>query len=151
MSEDVTLADYVDDEEESAGDVPAVVQLALRMKALKADIDAREASLKEVQRAYDDVRKKLLPDAMAAAGVKNLKLADGGSVYVQTKTQASVKEGDRPAFYRWLEERGHGGLVQPYVHPGTVTAFVKEQREAGAELPPMVAVYEEPMAVLRSK
>ncbi len=149
-AEDITLADYVDTEEAQA-DQPEAVRLALRMKALRADIESREESLKQVQRAYDEIRKKLLPDAMASAGLKSLKLADGGSVYVQTKTQAAVREGDRGRFYEWLRENGHAGLVQPYVHPGTITAWAKEQREAGAAIPPMVNLFEEPMAVLRSK
>lgn len=128
---------------------PVLVQLADEMKTLKHRLEELEEIRKPLQARYDEIRKKLLPDAMTAAGVSNFKLASGGLIYISAKLSASVKEDDRKAFFNWLRDNGHAGLITPQVHPSTLTAFVKEQREAGNNLSPLISVYEEPMAVLK--
>jgi hypothetical protein len=141
------LAGLVDaDEREAKPDVRA---LALEMRLLKAQVEDGEEAIKLVKARYDDIRKRLLPDAMAAAGLRSFKMADGCSVHVQTKVNANVKEADRPTFYAWLERTGHHGLVHPYVHPSTLTAWAKEQIDNGIDMPAEVTIFAEPMAILR--
>ena len=86
---------------------------------------------------------------MTVAGISNFKLASGGSVYISAKSSASVREEDRQRFYNWLRDNGHGGLITPNVHPSTLNAWVKEQKEAGREISELVRVWEEPMAILK--
>jgi len=128
---------------------PDVLFLARTMKACVSEIDRLEAELKTVKNVYDAIRKQQLPDAMAAAGLKSIKLTEGGQIYVQTKVQAGVLAADRDAFHNWLRDNGHAALIVPTVHPSTLTAWAKEQKAAGAPIPPQVRVYEEPLAVLR--
>jgi hypothetical protein len=141
------LKQLVDDAEVEVA--PNVTQLALKMKEFGGIISTMEEQLKILKEKYDDIRKRQLPDAMAAAGLKSVKLVEGGQVYVQTKVQAGVLAADREGLHNWLRDNGHASLIVPTVHPSTLTAWAKEQKAAGAPIPPQVRVYEEPLAVFR--
>jgi hypothetical protein len=145
-------ADYLQDmiqPESAEPPKPTLVQLAAEMKSLKTDLDDLEETRKPIQARYDEIRKKLLPDAMVSAGVSNFKLTDGGTVYITNKISASVREDDRPRFFNWLRDNGHAGLITPNVHPATLTAWAKEQLEAKRPVSPFIRLYEEPMASIR--
>lgn len=124
---------------------------AEEMRHLKDKLAELEAARKPVQTRYDELRKRLLLDAMAEENVSGFKLASGGSVHIRRELYANVASDARDAFFAWLEDHGHGGLITRQVHPQTLKAWVKEQQENKNALPDMVTVYEEPVAVLRAK
>lgn len=130
---------------------PKLTRLADEMKELKRTLDDLEETRKPIQARYDEVRKRLLPDAMTEAGVSNFRMTGGGSIYISNKISASVKEEDRQSFFNWLRDHGHASLIQPQVHPSTLTAWTKEQLEAKNPIGPYVRLWEEPLAILRSK
>ena len=140
------LKELIDVAEEPSEDV---TQLALKMKQFATIINTMEEQLKVLKEKYDDIRKRQLPDMMAKAGLRSIKLTEGGQIYVQTKVQAGVLAADRDAFHNWLRDNGHASLIVPTVHPSTLTAWAKEQKAANAPIPPQVRVYEEPLAVFR--
>ncbi len=140
------IQQYIQEEKQ---ETPLLVQLAVEMLELKRELEHLEDTKKPLQARYDELRKKLLPDAMTAAGISNFKLSSGGTVYISNKISASVREDDRQNFYAWLRDNGHAGLITPNVHPSTLTAWVKEQIENGNAVSPLVRLYEEPMAILK--
>lgn len=138
-----------EDQEAPTSKKPKLTALAAEMKELKAQLDDLEETRKPIQKRYDQLRKKDLPDAMTEAGVSNFRLTEGGSVYVSTKLSVSVREDDRQQFFNWLRDHGHAALISQHVHPSTLAAWAREQLEAKQQIGPFVHVYEEPMAVLR--
>jgi hypothetical protein len=146
---DEYLKQLIDDTSTEVGQNLSVTELAIEMKELRERLEGYETMIQPFKERYDYLRKKLLPDAMAAAGMRNAKLVEGGTVYVTTKLSANVNAADREGFYNWLRDNGHGSLIQPNVHPSTLTAWVKEQKALGAPLPPQVHIWEEPTAAIR--
>lgn len=147
MNHDEYLKQLMDDSAEE--EKPNVTALALEMKALKQQLDDAETALKPAKDRYEFIRKKLLPDAMAEAGMRNVKLVEGGTIYVTTKLAASVSVAERESFHNWLRDNGHGSLIQPTVHPSTLTAWAKEQKASGGPLPPQLHLFEEVTAAIR--
>lgn len=145
------LTNLVQTESDTQQVKPKLTQFAEEMKELKHKLDELEDARKVLQTRYDEIRKRLLPDAMTEAGVSNFRLTGGGSIYVSNKISASVKEEDRASFYNWLRDNGHGSLIQPNVHPATLTAWTKEQLEAKNSIGPYIRLWEEPLAILRSR
>ena len=124
-------------------------ELAVEMRELKKDIDAREASLKPLKERYDAIRKRELLDAMSEAGVSSMKLDDGGTFYISSKLRASVQASAITFFHQWLRDNGFASLIKPVVNPSTLDAWAREQRELGQALPAFVAIYEEPLVAMR--
>lgn len=123
--------------------------LAIEMRELKRTIDEREAELKPLKDRYDVIRKRDLLDAMTETGVSSMKLDDGGTFYISSKSRASVLAADQAQFHQWLRDNGFGALIKPVVNPATLDAWAREQRENGQPLPAMVSVYEEPLVAMR--
>ncbi len=124
----------------------------LRARNLYDDL-AKEA--KEAKQAYDKMRLETLPEAMAAAGIVtdtangSYTLPGGEKVILTNRFYASVKKPDQDGFMDWLREEGHDEIIKESVHPQTLTAFCREQVEAGHPLPPEVSTYTETKASIR--
>jgi len=131
------------------GPVLAITELAHEMKALGEELDELDAVRKTKQQRYDEIRKRLLPEALALAEMSGFKLSGGESVHLRTDTYASVAKEDTAAFHAWLRDNGFASLIVPTVNHQTLRAWAREQRDAGGQIPEMVKVYTEPVAVLR--
>lgn len=134
---------------ENAETPSSITALIAHMRNLENILDTLKGQTKSIQALYDSVRKSALPDAMTEAGLQNVKLADGGSVYLRKDVHANVSGEDKDTLIAWLRDNGHGSLVVPTVNLQTLKAFVKELSAAGAPLPPMVQTHQEIVAVLR--
>ncbi len=140
------LAESIEDESTA----PASIRdLAEEMRELKERLDSLEAKRKAIQARYDAIRLRELVDAMSVAGVTNFKMPGVGTFYISKKVQAGVREENRVAFFQWLRDNGHAGLIQPQVHPSTLTSWAREQLEAGVVLPDLIAIYSEPLVAMR--
>lgn len=151
--EDLSYLDAHTAPAEQEPDAPVgVAALAERLKDLKHELDLVEAQRKTLQARYDEVRKRQLPDALAAAGLTNARLASGGMVYLTTNLQVSPAKEMEAQLLRWLRDNGHASIIKPTVHPATLKAWFKEMREEGRDVPvELLSVFEEPMAAYRAK
>lgn len=124
------------------------------MISLRDQVDATEEMLKQVKAAYDDVRKRRLPEKMQELGLVgptgrgSFTHSSGANVSLRVKVQATVKKDDRDATYAWLKENGHASLIQETVNAQTLGAFVRERLEDGEPLPPGVSTFVETIAVI---
>lgn len=136
------------------GDTATVMELIEEAERLKEELDRLDAEKKQVSGRYETLRKKLIPDAMHAAGMVNaagkasVTTMSGARVSLRTEVYASVNVSEQPKFFRWLRENNLGDLIKETVHPQTLKAFAKERRENGEELPEYMKVHEETAAVI---
>jgi hypothetical protein len=71
-------------------------------------------------------------------------LIDGTMIYLTRSRHASVIAAQKQNFFYWLRDHGHGSLITEQVHASTLKAWVKEQTEAGREVPTdLLTIYEE--------
>ena len=134
-----------------------IVTIARLIESLTDEIDADTKVLETKTERLKDLSERQLPDLLQNVGLKELSLVGGRKVSIKTDYFASIPKGSA-ATYAWLRERNMGGIIKteiqvdkshlrqlaaasiPYetnesVHHSTLRAFVKEQFEAGNELP----------------
>lgn len=90
----------------------SVEQLIAEQLRLEDLLERLEAKRKETQGLYDGIRDRQLPDALLEAGVTEFKTTAGMKVKVEKLYLASVTKEKAPIFYDWLEEQGHGGIIE---------------------------------------
>lgn len=113
----------------------SVAEIALKMKNVKEQLDAKKKEATELQNEFDALRKHDLPEAMEEAGIESVRVKDVGTVSLRTDAYASIKGGMKEEAYRWLTEQGYGDLIQDFVQSSTLKAFMKEQTLAGVQFP----------------
>lgn len=114
-------------------DAIPLFELATEMRRLQDEKDKIKDSLALVDRRLDEIRLRLIPDAMADADIRSITFEGLGRVQLAMDLYASIK--DKEAGYEWLEENGFDGLITPYVQPSTFKAAVKEGLKKGQEFP----------------
>jgi hypothetical protein len=136
-----------------------------QMLLLDADIEQAELSLKGLKEKRRTINERTIPDIMESLGMAGLTMADGSKLAVQKVYQAHISKAHESEAFQWLQDNGHDGIVKhtvtahaadddhavqaieklcgmgfevqskKAVHPSTLKAFVKEQIEAGADIP----------------
>lgn len=112
--------------------------MARELSDLRETKEGLEEQLKETNKRIKVLTEKDIPEAMDDRDIDKFSVQGVGTIYTQAEVYANVKKDDRPAFYEWLRESGHGEVVVDYVHPSTLKAFVKERLENGEEFPDFV-------------
>jgi hypothetical protein len=107
-----------------------VEQLVAEQLRLEDLLERLEEKRKETQAFYDNVRDRKLPDALLEAGVTEFKTTAGMKVKVEKLYLASVTKDKAPKFYDWLEEQGHGGIIESNI----LIPFGKGDRESAKTL-----------------
>ena len=110
-------------------------ELAETFKAIKDEIAEKDHEIKKQKEIFDLLRLKIIPDKLDAEGMSSINIRGVGRLGVTLDVNVSVLAENRPAFYEWLNENGHGGLIKPYAQPSTVKAFIKEQLKEGEVFP----------------
>lgn len=83
---------------------------------------------------YDALNKKLVPEAFKRSGTTTLSMSDGYRVTIGQRYSASML--DKEKCMAWLRENDLGEIIQPYVHPSTLSAAGKALLEdKGMEFP----------------
>lgn len=142
-------------DEGAALDAQDLEGIVSEMIAARDTVDQFKAALKEAQAAYDDIRKRKLPEKMQALGLVGpdgrgrFTHSSGASVHLRVEIWAYIKKEAQDETYAWLKDNGHGGIVQETVNPQTLRAFVRERLEDGEPLPPGVTTSMETIAVVK--
>jgi hypothetical protein len=90
----------------------SVSALADRQLDLEQKISALEEQLSKFSAQLNEVSGKLLPDALAAAGLTEIKLKTGAKLTVKPWYTAKIPAGREQDAFTWLENHGHGGLIK---------------------------------------
>ncbi len=101
----------------------------------RATADRLKAEAVAAKAYYDFISIFVLPSKMEDAGLENARFEGIGRVSLRGDMQCSTKKGQGPVLLQWLEEHDHEDLIKPGVNPSTLKAFIKEQLEAGKEIP----------------
>lgn len=121
---------------------------------LRAHLDDLKVESGKAQNRFDELRKRLVPDLLEAAGLvkpdgtASVTHASGARVNLRHEVMAYVKVADQPTFFAWLRDHGAGDLIKETVNTQTLKAWAKEQLENGAEIPAVVQVTPETVAVV---
>lgn len=114
----------------------SVEQLITEQLRLEDLLERLEAKRKETQALYDTIRDRTLPEALLDAGVSEFKTTSGMKVKVEKLYLASVTKDKARAFYDWLDEQGHGGIIESNV----TIQFGKGDRAAAKEASHQISV-----------
>ena len=80
------------------------------------------------------VESELLP-RMRDSGTQSIKLAGGGTVYVERKIWGSAKDGDTAGLCMALKDLDHGDMVKEGVNAQTFSAYIREIEESVSDTP----------------
>lgn len=108
---------------------------AQQFLALKTQLECAKDVVTALQKDFDTLRRITIPDEMEAAGISSANFPGIGRLTVTADLFASIRPDQQLAAYDWLEQHGHGDLINAYVHPSTLKAWLKEQMQAGEEFP----------------
>jgi len=105
-----------------------ITELAGRYKELREAADVAARAAKEAATECEMCEAELL-DAFIEEGVNSVDIDGIGKLSMTTRDFMSVPASNQPAFFAWMKETGHGGLLKEYVNPQTLSAWMKERRE----------------------
>lgn len=98
--------------------VRSIADLAASMMYLQEQADNLEAQLKETTNQLKRVQEELLPEAMAACGMSEFKLASGVKISIKEDVYASIRKDFIPQAVQYLESIGLGGIIKDEVSIG---------------------------------
>lgn len=107
-----------------------VVHVMARLKALN---EAADEAKKAIGKAYNHVRMSCLPEKMGEEGLDGLRVEGVGRVSITADIHARTL--DKEGAFIWLEENGHGDIVQETVNAGTLKALLRRRLREGEEIP----------------
>ncbi len=108
---------------------------AKRMKELATVYGIIKPVYDSINAEFDQIRKKTLPDLMAAEDVRTITLDGIGRVQLAGDCYASIPAEQQEAAFEWLRGNNYGDLIKETVHSATLKAWAKEGLAAGRELP----------------
>jgi len=111
----------------------ALHALAVEMRQLQTTKDEQTIALSATNRRLDEIRLKLIPDAMNDADIRTITFEGLGRVQLAMDLYATIK--DKELGYAWLAENGYDGLIVPYVQPSTMKSAFKKALQHGQEFP----------------
>lgn len=115
--------------------------LAHQVPLALEEIKKREDQLNEAKENHRKLVEEFIPDLMAELGISELKMENGSTLGVSQQYFAKIPKDRETEAFDWLKDNGFGSLIKTKVvestgvHHQTLKAFVKEQMEAGNEIP----------------
>ena len=116
-------------------DLNTIRGLCLRMQSLQEQKEAIDSRSVELTKELDTLRLKQIPEAMAAAEVKNATFPGIGRVQLAADLYCSTKAGKKDEAMQWLRDMELDGMIQETYNASSMKALVRRLIEQGAELP----------------
>lgn len=98
--------------EASDDEIRRIADLANKQLSLQQQVLDLEEQVKAAKEELRVVQEHDLPDAMAEAGVSEIKLADGSRVKTEPFVNASITKAKADDAHAWLIDNGHGDLIK---------------------------------------
>jgi len=111
-------------------------ELAETMARTREMLDEAKAGSTVLQKQWDALRKKYLPEKMEAMGIESVRIEGVGTVSERHDAYCTTPAKNKALLMDWLEEHGHADLISETVNASTLKAFMKEQMLAGNAMPP---------------
>jgi len=110
-------------------------QLAERMKSTREQLDDVKADSAALQKEWDSLRKKWLPEKMEEMGIESVRIEGVGTVSERTDAYCTTPAKNKQALMIWMIENGHEDLISETINASTLKAFMKEQILEGNDVP----------------
>lgn len=114
------------------GEVQRYVELTARKRELQAELASVQATLDELE--------PRICEMMLENGVQHLRTLDH-TVFLSNEIWAAPIDGDYDSLCRALSQIGQDSMVQTRVNLQTLSAWVREFRKAGEDIPKEVEPY----------
>jgi hypothetical protein len=117
----------------ASGDkVDKIIRIAEEGRAIEAQIEATESLLAAQKGRANEIKTRLLPDAMAEAQLSEFKMTDGTNIKVDDFVSGSLpkEEPARSAAIQFLEAEGAGAIIKNEI----VLTFEKSQHNEALAL-----------------
>lgn len=111
------------------------LSLIREMKSVQVEKDSVDELLSALNKRYDYLRLKAIPDRFDNEGITNMKVEGVGRVQLTADLYASIKSGKKEEAYQYLSDTGHGDVIQPSINPSTMKATIKAMIQKGEEVP----------------
>jgi len=102
---------------------------------IKALADKAKGVSTALAKEYDFLRFTAVPDKMQEAGLEQAKIENVGRLQLDDDIRASIVGDSKEDAFQWLDDTGHGDLVQPGVHAGSLKALLRTMMKEGEEIP----------------
>ena len=93
-----------------------IADLANKQLELERGVTTLEDQLKAKKEELRNVREHDLPDALAEAGLSEIKLADGSRIKVEPFVNAHISKANLEQAHAWLETNGFGDLIDKEIN-----------------------------------
>lgn len=98
--------------EATDGEVRRIAELANKQLDLQKSVSDLEEALKAKKEELRVVQEHDLPDALAEAGVSEIRLADGSRVKAESFVTAHISKAKAEEAHAWLVHNGHSDLIK---------------------------------------
>lgn len=101
------------------------------------DLDESAKAVKATfYKFFDFIRTNVLPERMEEEGFEGgFKIEGVGRVNLLSDVYCSVPAPMKPKAYEWLEDNGHGDLIQPTINSSSLKALAKRKMRDSDPLP----------------
>lgn len=113
----------------------SIQDLARAMQALGERIDEMDEQRKALNHEYDFLRFTLLPRRMEDEDINVVGIDGVGRLGTTSDINCSIKAGAKQDAYVWLQDHGHGDIIQPTVNSSSLKAVIKKAMADGTEVP----------------
>ena len=119
--------------------------LVLQFKCAKEKRDALKEGLKQAQEEYEKIEFGLIEFLESNSAISTAKYEGIGYVQIQKpRLYASCKEENLQDLFVFLKDQGREDLIKTTVAPQSLSTFMSERIENGAEIPECVSYYLKP-------
>ena len=98
--------------EATDGEIRRIAELANKQLDLERSVASLEETLKAEKEKLRVVQEHDLPDALAEAGISEMKLADGSRVKAEPFVTAHISKANVDEAHAWLIDNGFGQLIK---------------------------------------
>ena len=89
-----------------------ISQLANEQLRLEAEVEAKEAQLKQLKEQLTKVSEVDIPSAFESIGLTSITLLDKSKVSIKEDVYAGITKENQEKAFAWLEETGNDGIIK---------------------------------------
>ena len=117
-------------------------QLATEFLFLKSEKERIKKEETAINKRFDTLTMKVIPDKMAEDGFQNVTLKGIGRIQLSKQAYCSVPAGMKFELFKWLKDNDFEELITEVVNSSTLKAFITEQSELGNDIPETIVNYQ---------
>ena len=109
--------------------------LCVTMRSIQDKKEALEEELKEINKSFDEVRLKQIPELMESLQLRTATFDGLGRVQLASDIYASTREGQKAAAMQWLRDTGYEGMISETYNASSLKALFRRMLGDGIDIP----------------